>query len=170
MPRCTLNVVPSYHPTLTLFCGLPGSGKTTVAKRIETDTGAIRICTDDWQQLLGVSHSDEEFHGRLQMTSYEHALRLLAAGVDVILEDGLWTKPERKEKLADANKLDVRTHLHYLDPTLEELRKRIEHRNAALPPGAVPVKTEDLTMWHQTVFERPSTRELARFDEVTLHR
>lgn len=131
--RSTLVVVLSGRPTLTLFCGLPGSGKTTVAKRIEAESAAVRICTDDWQELLGVPHSDEGFHDRLQIALYAHALRLLSAGVDVILEDGLWTKPEREQKLADANKLNVRTHLHYFDLSLDVIRTRIEHRNAALP-------------------------------------
>lgn len=160
----------SDRPTLTLFCGLPGSGKTTVAKRIEAESSAIRICTDDWQELLGVSHSVEEFHDRLQIVLYSHALRLLAAGVDVILEDGLWTKPERQRKLADANQLKVHTHLHFFDLSLDVLRRRIEARNAALSPGAVPVSIEDLTRWHQAVFERPTPSELALFDEVSIHK
>ena len=35
-------------PTLTLFCGLPGSGKTRIAKQLEQSAGAVRLCTDDW--------------------------------------------------------------------------------------------------------------------------
>jgi len=160
----------SGRPTLTLFCGLPGSGKTTVAKQIEADHGAIRICTDDWQELLGVPHSVEEFHDRLQRVLYAHALKLLAHGVDVVLEDGLWTKPERTEKLAAASRLNVRTHLHFFDLSLDTLRARIEERNASLPQGAVPVRIDDPTRWHQTVFEPPSATEFALFDEVTIHR
>jgi predicted kinase len=168
--RSTLVVVLFGRPTLTLFCGLPGSGKTTVAKRIEAESAAVRICTDDWQELLGVPHSDEGFHDRLQIALYAHALRLLSAGVDVILEDGLWTKPEREQKLADANKLNVRTHLHYFDLSLDVIRTRIEGRNAALPPGTVAVSIADLTRWHETVFERPGPSEFALFDEVSIHR
>ena len=73
------------------------------------------------------------------------------------MEDGLWTKPERQQKLADAHKVNVRTHLHLFDLSLDVLRKPIEHRKPPLPPGAVPVMIEDLTRWHQTVFERPNS-------------
>ena len=76
-------------PTLTLFCGLPGSGKTTLARRLEAEDAGVRICTDDWQAELGVPHQDVGFHDRLQPVLYRHALALLEHGTDVILEDGL---------------------------------------------------------------------------------
>lgn len=77
-------------PTMTLFCGLPGSGKTTLAKRLEAAGRGIRLCTDDWQGDLGVDHVEWDFHNRLQPLLYRHALTLLRHGVSVILEDGLW--------------------------------------------------------------------------------
>ena len=158
------------RPTLTLFCGLPGSGKTTVAKRIESTEDAVRVCTDDWQERLGVPHSDEAFHNVLQDALYEHALTLLAHGLDVILEDGLWTRAERTQKLADARRLGARTHLHFFDLDLATLQARVERRNAERPPGAVPIDVDQLVLWHETVFDRPDEHELARFDEVTIHR
>ena len=33
---------------LHLICGLPGSGKTTLAKKIEASRGAVRFCPDEW--------------------------------------------------------------------------------------------------------------------------
>jgi len=73
-------------PAVTLFCGLPGSGKTTLAKCLEADGRGIRLCTDDWQGELGVDHTDADFHNRLQPLLYRHALTLLRHGVSVILE------------------------------------------------------------------------------------
>jgi broad-specificity NMP kinase len=71
-------------PTLILFCGLPGAGKTTLARRLEAAGGSVRICTDDWQAELGVPHEDTGFHGRLQLLLDRHALTLLEHGTDVI--------------------------------------------------------------------------------------
>ncbi len=34
--------------TLILICGLPGSGKTTLAQTLEKERNAIRMCPDDW--------------------------------------------------------------------------------------------------------------------------
>ncbi|MEV8370760.1 ATP-binding protein [Microbacterium sp. NPDC064584] len=87
--------------TLTLFCGPPGAGKTTVARRLEDEGRGTRIATDDWQARLGAPHTDGEFHERLQRALYEHVLELLRAGVDVILDDGLWPPGERACRKAE---------------------------------------------------------------------
>ena len=52
----------AYQPTLVLFCGLPGSGKTTLAKQLEKQGKGIRICTDDWQDDLEMNHNENNFH------------------------------------------------------------------------------------------------------------
>ena len=51
-------------PTLFLTCGLPGSGKTTLAKRIEQERPALRLTADEWLFALfgpepGITGSDE---------------------------------------------------------------------------------------------------------------
>ena len=38
--------------TLFLMVGLPGSGKTTRAKELERETGAIRFTPDEWHLFL----------------------------------------------------------------------------------------------------------------------
>lgn len=34
--------------TLFLICGLPGAGKTTLAKQLENEYSAFRLCPDEW--------------------------------------------------------------------------------------------------------------------------
>ena len=123
------------RPTLVLFCGPPGSGKTTLAKSLAASGHGLRICTDDWQESLGVDHSDGSFHERLQTRLYRHALDLLELDQDVVFEDGLWMKAERDEKLADARCRGARVELHVFDLTFEQLWTRIRIRNRINSPG-----------------------------------
>jgi predicted kinase len=150
--------------TVTLFCGLPGSGKTTLARRLAHQGKGIRICTDEWQHELGVAHTDEDFHERLQRVLYRHALGLLRAGCDVILEDGLWRAEERTEKFRDARECGARIELHVFDVPIEELWTRLQDRNLLAAAGAAPVTRDDLERaW--SVFEPPTAAELAMVDE-----
>ena len=47
------------RPALIIFCGLPGSGKTTMARERERETGAVRLSTDEWMADLGIDYFDE---------------------------------------------------------------------------------------------------------------
>jgi adenylate kinase len=43
---------PTAGPVLVIVCGLPGSGKTTLAKEIEEKQQATRFSPDDWMDAL----------------------------------------------------------------------------------------------------------------------
>lgn len=153
------------RPTLILFCGLPGSGKTTLAKRLEAAGAGVRICTDDWQAELGIPPADTDFHERLQLLLYRHALTLLEHGTDVILEDGLWLRSERAAKYADARRRGARIVLHVFDVPRDVLWARLQQRRDF---GAYPVSREELDhAWH--LFQPPSAGELTGPDEVEVH-
>lgn len=44
---------------LILICGLPGSGKTTLAKSLAGSRSALRLCPDEWQAALGFDRFDD---------------------------------------------------------------------------------------------------------------
>lgn len=155
-------------PTVILFCGLPGAGKTTLAKRLEAEGRGIRVCTDDWQAELGVPHADVAFHERLQPVLYRHALDLLRHGTDVILEDGLWRREERVEKFRDARAAGARIELHVFDVDRETLWARLRQRNAEPAQGAYPMTREELELaW--SLFEPLDDSELAAVDAKFIH-
>jgi predicted kinase len=156
-------------PTLTLFCGLPGAGKTTLARRLEADGAGLRISTDDWQAAIGHPHADTDFHARLQVVLYRHTLDLLRHGTDVILEDGLWRREERAQKFGDARFRGARIAFHVFDVPLDILWSRLQRRNESRAPDAYPMTYEELR-WAWSLFQPPSAAELAAVDHYVIHR
>jgi predicted kinase len=155
---------------LVLFCGLPGSGKTTLAKQLETQGEGVRICADEWQADLKVDSAAlyDNFHERLQRRLYKLALQLLRNSQNVILEDGLWMKDERAEKLTDAKKCGATVAIHYFDLSFEEIWKRLKTRNDSLSHGAIEMTKSDLQKcWD--IFQKPTPEELSGFDEVYIY-
>ena len=86
-------------PTLHLMVGLPGSGKTTAAKVIEEESGAIRFTPDEWQlRLFGDETDDPQHdsrHTEVEKIMWELAEKLLKSGISVILDYGFWAVEER---------------------------------------------------------------------------
>jgi predicted kinase len=78
-------------PKLFLLCGLPGSGKTTLAKELEISHQALRLCPDEWVSSLLASQEDIAEHARLRplvdTLQWKVAKRTLQLGVNVVLEN-----------------------------------------------------------------------------------
>ena len=49
-----------------LLCGLPASGKTTLARELAESYGGVRLNPDEWELALGVDPFDEGFQVRLE--------------------------------------------------------------------------------------------------------
>jgi predicted kinase len=150
-------------PTLILLCGLPGSGKTTAARRLAGELPAVRLCADDWMAGLGVDLFEVEVRLRLERQFWELARNLLRLGQSVILESGFWLRPDRDEKRLGARALGAAVELHYLDVPLDELARRLERRNAEAPPATARI-TREMLVLHAPLFQPPDAEELALFD------
>ena len=152
---------------LILICGLPGSGKTTLAKELAPRVPAVRLSPDEWKHDLGIDYYDEQRRVQLENRLWRLGQELLALGQSVILENGFWTREERDELRLSARTLGVAVELHYLEAPVEELWRRLQVRNDAARPGAVPIKREDLQRWARQ-FEAPDPAERALFDQAAL--
>jgi predicted kinase len=145
--------------TLFLICGLPGSGKTTLARRLESEHGALRLTPDEWMMRIVRGGSDEATRAAVESVQWEIAQRVLTLGVNVILESGFWTRSERDRFRARATELGAETKLMFLDASRDELAARIAARNDSLPPNTFRVEEAQLDDWIR-VFEPPTADEL----------
>jgi predicted kinase len=152
---------------LVLICGLPASGKTTLARQLAREIPAIRLDKDEWTTRLGADVWDEEFRVRLEHQLWVLSQDLLARGQSVILEWGHWARVERDEKRLGARVLGVGVELHYLEVSLEELIERAERRNVSGEWGAAPMTRAHFEKW-ATIFQPPDKEEILLFDEPIL--
>ncbi len=91
---------------LILMVGLPFSGKTTTAKRLEKEYEAIRLTPDEWHvKLFGQDVYDKEHdkrHSAIESIMVDLAFQLLKKGQNVILDFGFWATEERMNKRNNA--------------------------------------------------------------------
>jgi len=149
---------------LVLICGLPASGKSTLARQLAPKIPAIRLDKDDWVTQLGADVWDDEFRARIEAQLWALTLELLAQSQSVILEWGHWARVERDEKRLGARALGAGVELHYLDVPLDELIQRAERRNASGEWTAAPMTRAHFEEW-ATIFQPPDEEEILLFDK-----
>ncbi len=147
--------------TLFLVCGMPGAGKSTLARRLAAEHDALHLDPDAWIVALGLDPHDPLLRERFEALQWRQAQELLGLGTSVVLENGLWVRRHRDTKREAAHALGARVELHLLDVPLPQRWQRIQSRNDL--PGAVRIEREQLVRFEQA-WQRPTDDELALYD------
>lgn len=147
---------------LIIICGLPGSGKTTLAKALANRHSATIYSPDDWMDALGIDLWDNAKRDAIEVLQWTQARDLLRLGGTAIIEWGTWGRSERDALRAGARALGATAELHFLDLPPETLFERISARGRETPAITLKQLRE-----FSAAIERPTPEEFALFDAPT---
>jgi len=151
--------------TLHLMVGLPCSGKTTLARKIEHEGSALRLTTDEWHvPLFGQDAEEPEHNARhslIEAMLWSIASRALELGTNVILDFGFWARAEREDYRLRAKRLGASSEVHFLDVPENELLRRLAVRNSQPSQESFHIPEESMKPWIE-FFQRPTPEELER--------
>jgi predicted kinase len=152
----------SEQPTVFTVCGLPGSGKTTLAKRIAKERSALCLSADTWVlRLYGPDLPVAEFpryRERVWELCWDVTRRLIALGVSVVLDFSFYRRAEREEFRRRTEALGARFRMFYLECSDDVLQARLRRRNRRHRNDVFPIAPEELAALAAT-FELPTPDE-----------
>jgi predicted kinase len=148
--------------TVFLVCGLPCSGKTTLARRLEVEKGAVRLTLDEWMlRLFGLPFDHPDYPknaSKVKDLLWSLAGQLIRSGCNVVLDLSLWSPQLRSEWRKKVEAIDADHVLYYLNVDIGELTKRLESRNFADEPMVHKIPVEELLRFSK-LFMPPSPNE-----------
>ncbi len=146
-------------PVLFLTVGLPGTGKTTEARRIEVEQNALRLTKDEWVKALYGRNNPPSASDVIEGRLIEIGLRALQLGINVVIDYGLWSRDERSALRMAAADLGATVQMRYFELTPAEQRSRLDRRQAEEPHTTWHMTDEELAAWG-AAFSVPTTGEL----------
>lgn len=121
--------------TAHLLHGFLGAGKSTFARRLERDLNAVRLSADEWYLRLFTDGSpteglDQSLNERLLVVLDDLWPRILATGVDVVLDFGFWSRVSRDSARRAAALAGGDSRLYWVRCDEATAARRVRERNA----------------------------------------
>lgn len=157
-------------PTLFILCGLPFSGKTTLAKELVKRFGFVRIDLDqiNAERRLGSKSNDEISAEDWKITydeSYKRVDMALAQGQTVINDTANFTREQRDKLRKIANNHNIKTKIIYVNVPVKLACKRWQdNRNTKV---RYDVRDEDFAEVADN-FQAPTTGENVIYYDQTM--
>src|SRR6478672_9472892 len=112
------------QPRLFLTVGLPCTGKTTAARRIEIEQDALRLTKDEWVKALYGQENPPSAQDVIEGRLIGIGLRALELGTNVVIDFGLWSRDERSALRQAAADRGALVKMLYFEITPAEQRRR----------------------------------------------
>jgi predicted kinase len=144
---------------------LPGVGKTTEARRIEGELGALRLTKDEWIKALYGDENPSEASDVIEGRLIRIGLRVLELGANVVIDFGLWSRDERSALRQAGADAGAAVELRYFEISPEQQRQRLDERLAARPHDTWPISDEELRSWAAR-FDVPTAGECDGTDPI----
>jgi predicted kinase len=157
-------------PVAHIVIGFIGSGKTTFARKLEKETGAVRFTKDEWMvRLFGNTPPKdkfEEYDNKMASLATDMAVKCLKLGIDVIIDEGFWIKEQRDEIREKVNNVGAIPKMCYLNVPLEIMKARTLRRTEKPPMDSFTIDEESFN--HYWKFFQPPNKdeEFALIEEV----
>ncbi|MFK7801419.1 MAG: AAA family ATPase [Anaerolineae bacterium] len=157
-------------PTVYFLCGMPTSGKTTLAKKLAAEQDAQRFTLDERMISKHDYSIDDEEYGPLaaqeKMLMWEEAQLFLTDSRNVVLDWSLWSRAARAEWTQRVLAAGYGYKLFYLDVPLDRLKQRATVRNADTNAIVHFISLEELDRFSH-IFQPPSLDENLNFEVIS---
>ena len=135
------------QPIAYVISGFIGAGKTTFARKLEKETGAIRITKDEWViKIFGNKITSdknfEKYDKNITELATDIAFKILRAGKDVIIDEGFWVKSQRDDIKKKILEVGAKPILYYVECPVEKMRERVVTRSKIPPEDSFEISGE----------------------------
>lgn len=148
-----------------MICGKICSGKSFYAQQIRREQCGVILSADEITlALFGQDAEDKQdvYTAKLKSYLFEKSAELIAAGINVILDWGFWTKNERDFARAFYTNKNIKCEFHCIAISEKEWKKRLKKRNNSVESGKTNAYyvDEGLAKKVEAIFEIPSEDEI----------
>lgn len=147
------------------ICGKICCGKSHYARRLKEKYNAVILSSDELMVDL-FHHQEAEKHDDyardIQKYLHKKAVEITAAGCDVILDWGFWTKSHRQETTDFYADHNINCEWHYIDISDKDWYANIENRNSKILAGLSDDYYMDEGLFKKLMdrFEQPDRSEI----------
>ena len=135
------------QPTAYVICGFIGAGKTTFARKLEKETGAIRVTKDEWIiKIFGNKITSDKnfavFDKNITGLARDFAFKILKAGKDVIIDEGFWVKSQRDDIKKKILQVGAKPIFYYVECSINKMKERVIDRSKNPPTDSFEINEE----------------------------